>query len=162
MADGQLEYRLDEILRISQNLITAVGEIRETQNTHTGILELHSRKFESIESDVSTLKDDVSTLKGDVSTLKCDVSTLNTGQKQLEGMLTDALYKIIELQNRMDKVEKHLANHNKRFDSLESKVESINTELSKISNKVDNIAVSQKEIKELEKRVEKIEEEVFA
>ena len=148
MADEQLKKRVNEILKISTNLISAVGDLREDfgdlredVKKIKSVQNEHSKRFDNIENDVSTLKD---------------------GQKRIEGMVTDALYKIIELQKRVDKVEKHLKNNGKQFEHLENKVENIQKELSKLSNKVDKIAHNQKNIFELENRVERLEEEVFA
>ncbi len=136
-----MKKRVDEILRISTNLISAVNDIRVDVKEIKVVQDEHTRKFEKIESDVSTLKG---------------------GQKKLEGMIADGLYKIIELQNRMDKVEQHLKSQNERFNQLETKVDNIQTDLLELSNKVGQIAKSNKGIKELETRVEKLEEEVFA
>ncbi len=63
MADEQLNYRIDEILRMTTSLVTAVREVRQVQDSHT-------QRLGNIENDVSSLKTDVSSLEKDVRFIK--------------------------------------------------------------------------------------------
>jgi chromosome segregation ATPase len=84
MANQQLEDRIEELLRISRGLVTAV---------------------EGVRSDVSELKTDVSELKTDVSELKTGMKATNRKLDTLSGQFNDVANMVVENNGRLTKVE---------------------------------------------------------
>jgi len=148
MADEQLNYRIDEILRITTGLVTAVREVRQVQDNHT-------QKFEIIEKDVSSLKKDVSSLKKDVAFLKKEVR-INSGK------LDDVIFRVIEMYNRLFDIEKQLKFFDKRLVDLEEEYQKIYSELIKLVENVEDNPEARAKVDELDLRIEKLEEKVFA
>ena len=148
MADEQLNYRIDEILRITTGLVTAVREVRQVQDNHT-------QKFEIIEKDASSLKKDVSSLKKDVAFLKKEVR-INSGK------LDDVIFRVIEMYNRLFDIEKQLKFFDKRLVDLEEEYQKIYSELIKLVENVEDNPEARAKVDELDLRIEKLEEKVFA
>lgn len=78
----------------SQNFI----EIRKQLDKFGKVQEQHTRKLDTLTTDVATLKSDVATLKsdmvevkGDVATLKSDVATLKGDMVEVKGTLREIL-----------------------------------------------------------------------
>ncbi len=84
MANQQLEDRIEELLRISRGLVTAVEVVR---------------------SDVSELKTDVFELKTDVSELKTEMKTTNRKLDILSGQFNDVANMVVKNDGRLTKVE---------------------------------------------------------
>ncbi|MGI8640189.1 MAG: hypothetical protein ACR2MG_09535 [Pyrinomonadaceae bacterium] len=141
MADEQLNYRIDEILRITTGLVTAVREVRQVQDNHT-------QKFEIIEKDVSSLKKDVAFLKKEVR--------INSGK------LDDVIFRVIEMYNRLFDIEKQLKFFDKRLVDLEEEYQKIYSELIKLVENVEDNPEARAKVDELDLRIEKLEEKVFA
>jgi chromosome segregation ATPase len=91
MADQQLEDRIEELLRISRGLVTAVEGVRSDVS--------------ELKSDVSELKSDVSGLKSDVSELKMEMKATNRKLDTLSGQFNDVANMVIENNGRLTKVE---------------------------------------------------------
>ncbi len=148
MADEQLNYRVNEILRIATGLVTAVKEIRDVQDEHSRKLDENTKEIASLKTDVSSYENRCFFYK---RRYKNPFGTNNRNRAE-----------VLEIDKRLTAVENRLDSIETRMTTLEDEVKQVRIELGELKQRVEEGFEMKARIDDLNSRVEKLEEKVFA